>query len=174
MILNPVISHFIMPNKHTVIFACKGVLSMAAALFIAMHLELDRPFWAVVASMLLQARPESGLVIEKALYLVAGSVVGGIVAVVILGNFTAYPVIALALLTLWIGLTSYLSAKVQHVNYNYLLGLTGVTAPLIVLLVMSDATTVSSLEVFEVVRARLSEAMVGAFCAAMVSVLFIP
>lgn len=174
MALNPVISHFIMPNKRTIIFACKGVLSMAAALFIAMHLELDRPFWAVVASMLLQARPESGLVIEKALYLVAGSVVGGIVAVLILGNFTAYPVIALALLTLWIGLTSYLSAKVQHVNYNYLLGLTGVTAPLIVLLVMSDATTVSSLEAFEVARARLSEAMVGAFCAAMVSVLFIP
>jgi len=63
MALNPVISHFIMPNKRTIIFACKGVLSMAAALFIAMHLELDRPFWAVVASMLLQARPESGLVI---------------------------------------------------------------------------------------------------------------
>lgn len=174
MALNPVISHFIMPNKHTIIFACKGVLSMASALFIAMHLELDRPFWAVVASMLLQARPESGLVIEKALYLVLGSAVGGIVAVLILGNFTACPIIAMALLTAWIGLTSYLSAKVQHVNYNYLLGLTGVTAPLIVLLVMSDATTVSSLEVFEVARARLSEAMTGAFCAAMVSVLFIP
>lgn len=174
MALNPVISHFITPNRHTIIFACKGVLAMTAALFIAMHLELDRPFWAVVASMLLQARPESGLVIEKAIYLVVGSVIGGIVAIFILGNLTAYPYIAVALLTLWVGFNSYLSAKVQHVNYNYLLGLSGVTAPLIVLLVMSDATTVSSLEVFEVARARLSEAMVGAFCAAMVSVLFLP
>lgn len=57
---SPVISHFLTPNRNTVIFAVKGVISMAAALFISMHLELDRPYWAVVASMLLQARKRAG------------------------------------------------------------------------------------------------------------------
>ena len=156
------------------IFAAKGVLSMAAALFISMNLELDRPFWAVVASIFLQARSESGLVTEKALYLVAGSFIGGIYAVLIIGQFSQMPLIAIALLTLWIGGVSFLSAKVQHVNYNYFLGLTGITAPLIGLLAMSDASAVSSLHIFEIARARISEAMVGAFCAASVSIFFIP
>lgn len=99
MTLNPVFSHFFMPNQRTVLFALKGVISMASALFIAMHLELDRPFWAVVASMLLQARPEGGLVIEKGLYLVAGSLLGAVVAVLILGNVSEYPVITVTFLT---------------------------------------------------------------------------
>ena len=47
MALNPVISHFIMPNKRTIIFACKGVLSMAAALFIAMHMGIQAQCYAV-------------------------------------------------------------------------------------------------------------------------------
>lgn len=174
MTVNPVLSHFLMPNKRMVIFALKGVISMSLALFIAMHLELDRPFWAVVASMLLQARPEGGLVIEKGLYLVAGSLFGAVVAVLILGNFSEYPEIAVALLTTWLGIASFLSARVQHVNYHYFYGLTAVTAVLIVLLVMSDASTVGSLQIFNVAKARLSEAMVGAFCAAFISVLFLP
>lgn len=171
---SPVISHFLTPNRNTVIFAVKGVISMAAALFISMHLELDRPYWAVVASMLLQARPESGLVTEKALYLVAGSWLGGIYAVLTIGAFSEMPFVAIALLTVWVGVTSFFSAKVQHVNYNYFLGLTGVTAPLITLLAMSDASAVSPLQVFEIARARISEGMVGAFCAAAVSIFFVP
>lgn len=174
MRVNPVLSHFIMPNRRTIVFALKGVISMSLSLFIAMYLELDRPFWAVVASMLLQARPESGLVIEKGLYLVAGSLLGAVVATIILSNFSEYPEIAMALLTAWLGMASFLSARVQHVNYHYFYGLTAVTAVLITLLVISDASTVSSMQIFNVAKARVSEAMVGAFCAGFVSVLFLP
>ncbi len=45
---------------------------MSLALFVSMALQLDRPYWAMVAAIFLQIRPESGLVIEKALCLIVG------------------------------------------------------------------------------------------------------
>ena len=77
MTLHPAIAQLLMPNRSAVIFAVKGIISMTLALFASMQLGLDRPYWALVSALFLQIRPESGLVIEKALCQIGGSVVGG-------------------------------------------------------------------------------------------------
>ena len=83
------------PDRRTLIFAIKGVISMALALYVAMFLNLERPYWALVSAVFLQIRPESGLVIEKGLCQIGGTLVGARAVIVILNWITHYPELAL-------------------------------------------------------------------------------
>ncbi|MFM2484087.1 FUSC family protein [Celerinatantimonas yamalensis] len=172
--MGTVLSYILMPDRRSVQFALKGVISMSLALTIAIALQLDRPYWAVISAVFLQIRPESGLVLEKSLCQICGTVVGGIVGIFILDAFMPYPYLALGTLTVWLGLNSALSAMVRRVNLIYAFAMAGVTAELIVLLVMVVPAQADSQTVFNVAQARVSEIIIGAICAAVVSNLFWP
>lgn len=164
----------LMPNRQSVIFAIKGVIAMAISLYIAMFLNLDRPYWALVSAVFLQIRPESGLVIEKGICQIVGTLVGGIVGITILQWFMPYPEMAIGCLALWLGINSGMGAMVRRTNFIYLFAMAGITACLIVLLVMVSPSTASSETIFAVAQARVSEIIVGAICAALVSKLVFP
>tara|TARA_R110002111_G_scaffold132371_3_gene198019 strand:- start:743 stop:2800 length:2058 start_codon:yes stop_codon:yes gene_type:complete len=172
--LHPLLAQLLTPNMRTVIFALKGVISMALALFVSMYLELDRPYWAIVSAVFLQIRPESGLVIEKALCQISGSVVGGGVGILILAFFMPYPLLALSCLTLWIGLNSAASAMVHNTNFIYAFAMSGMTAGLVIIMVMADPSAVDGRAVFDIAQSRISEITVGALCAMLVSQLLWP
>lgn len=174
MPLHPLLAQLLTPNRYAVIFAIKGVISMALALFVSMYLELDRPYWALVSAVFLQIRPESGLVIEKALCQIIGSAVGGGFGILVLAFLMPYPLLALGCLTLWIGLNSGLSSMVHNTNYIYAFAMAGMTAGLVVILVMADASTTSSQAIFAIAQARISEITTGAVCAMLVSQLLWP
>lgn len=166
--------HYLTPDVRSLVFACKGICAVALALAISMSLDLDKPFWAMVASMMLQARPEAGLVIEKAACLVLGSTVGAVIAILILDNLTLYPVLAIGALALCVAVTSAIASTMRHVNFVFATALVGVTAILIVLFAMADPANTSSASIFMVVRARLSEVLVGASSAILASVMLYP
>ena len=162
------------PQRRAIIFALKGVIAMAMALTLSMYLNLDRPYWALISAVFLQMRPESGLVIEKAICQIAGTLVGGLVGIFILSQFTPYPYLAIGIVTLWLGLNAALSAMMRQVNFIYGFAMAAVTAELVVLLVMVSPTTADSQAVFNVAQSRVSEIVLGAVCAAIVSHLFWP
>ncbi|MCT9824873.1 FUSC family protein [Pseudomonas veronii] len=166
--------HYLNPELRTVLFACKGLSAVTLALAVSMSLDLDKPFWAMVASMMLQARPEAGLVIEKAACLVLGSTVGAAIAILILDNLTPYPVVAIGALTLCVAATSVIASTMRHVNFVFATALVSVTAILIVLFSMADPANTSSESIFLVIRARLGEVLIGASCATLASVLLYP
>jgi uncharacterized membrane protein YccC len=174
MSLHPLFTQLLTPDRYAVIFAIKGVVAMALALFVSMALQLDRPYWALVAAVFLQIRPESGLVIEKALCLIVGSAIGGGFGILVLAFLTPNPLLALGLLTLWIGLNSAASSMVHNNNYIYAFAMAGMTAGLVVILVMADASTTNSQAVFAIAQARISEIATGAVCAMLVSQLLWP
>jgi uncharacterized membrane protein YccC len=174
MTLHPLLAQLLMPNRHAVIFALKGVISMALALLVSMYLQLDRPYWALVSAIFLQIRPESGLVIEKALCQIFGSVLGGGAGILILAFFMPYPLLALGSLTLWIGLNSAASSMVHNNNFIYAFAMSGMTAGLVVILVMANPSVADSRAVFDIAQARISEITVGAICAMLVSQLLWP
>lgn len=174
MTLHPLLAQLLMPNRHAVIFALKGVISMALALLVSMYLQLDRPYWALVSAIFLQIRPESGLVIEKALCQIFGSVLGGGAGILILAFFMPYPLLALGSLTLWIGLNSAASSMVHNNNFIYAFAMSGMTAGLVVILVMANPSVADSRAVFDIAQARISEITVGAICAMLVSQLVWP
>ncbi|MEI8598354.1 FUSC family protein [Vibrio sp. M60_M31a] len=129
----------IFPDKQAIKFAIKGVIAMALSLYIAMFLNLDRPYWALIGAVFLQIRPEGGLVVEKGMYQIIGTLVGGFVGITILQWFAPYPEIALGLLALWLGINSGLSAMVRRQNLVYAFAMAGMTACLVCLLVTDSA-----------------------------------
>ncbi|KFZ36956.1 fusaric acid resistance protein [Shewanella mangrovi] len=174
MQLSPVQAVFLTPDKRSVIYATKGVISMAISLFVAMYLNLDRPYWALISAVFLQIRPESGLVIEKALCQIFGTLIGGAVGILILEAFIPYPELAIASLALWLGINSAASAMMRSTNFIYAFAMAGITACIIVLLVMVNPSTANSQSIFAIAQSRVSEIVVGAICAALVSQLLWP
>lgn len=169
-----VLRNLFFPKKQAVIFALKGVIAMAMALSIAMALNLERPYWALVSAIFLQLRPESGLVIEKAICQIIGTIVGGLFGILLLSQLMPYPYLALGTLAIWLGLNSALSAMVRQANFVYAFAMAAVTAEIIVLLVMVSPAAVSSQGIFDIAQARMSEIVIGSICAGLVSHLFWP
>lgn len=125
--------------------------------------------------------PEAGLVVEKAACLVLGSSVGTAIAILILDNLTPYPVLTIGALALCVAVTSAIAytihhppSTIRHVNFVFATALVGVTAILFVIFAMVDPANISSGSIFMVVRARLSEVLVGAGSAILGRVLLYP
>lgn len=60
MQLHPWLAQLLMPDKHAVIFAIKGLVAMAMALFTSMYLGLERPYWALVAAIFYRFAQKAG------------------------------------------------------------------------------------------------------------------
>ncbi|CAG9296685.1 FUSC family protein [Celerinatantimonas diazotrophica] len=169
-----VLQTMLMPQKRSVLFALKGVIAMAMALSISIYLQLDRPYWAVISAVFLQIRPESGLVAEKALCQIVGTIIGGLVGIFILANFIDFPYLGLAFLGIWLSVNSGLSAMIRRINFIYGLAIASVTAEVIIVLSVAQPSVVSSAYIFNVAQARMSEIIIGAICAGLVSHLLWP
>lgn len=170
----PVLALYLSPPKQTLIFALKGVIAMAMALYVSMWMGLDRPYWALVSAVFLQVRPETGMVLEKTASQIAGTLVGGAFALLVLYHFHAYAEIALFCLACWLWLNAGLSSLVRRVNFIYFFAMAGVTPCIIILLSMATPATVSSESIFLIAQARVSEIIVGAVCAMLVSLILWP
>ncbi|MFT6340420.1 MAG: putative membrane protein YccC [Alcanivorax sp.] len=174
MKLDPRLAVLVTPDRQSVLFAAKGVIAMALALYLSMLLQLDRPYWALISAVFLQVRPETGLVIEKGFCQIGGTLVGGAMGLLILAWLLPYPALAIGALTLWIGINAGASAWVRQANFIYGFAMAGITATLIVVLAIADPANTSSLGIFHIANARVSEIILGAVCATLVSSLLWP
>lgn len=172
MKLGPKLSIFLTPSRPSLQFAIKGFLSMALALYLAMLADFDRPYWALISAVFLQLRPESGMVIEKALCQIGGTLIGGFVGITIMAFFFQAPGLVLLCLTFWVMLNASCATLTRNFNLTYGFAMTAVTAILVVgLTLLTDA---SSQGVFNIAVARMSEIVLGATCATAVSMLIWP
>lgn len=159
---------YLTPSASALKFAAKATLAMLLALYIALWLDLDRPYWALISAAFLQIRPMSGMVVEKGLCQIGGTVVGALAGIAIMSIFAQAPVPALITLTLWIMLCTYGSSLLRN-NASYGCIMAAVTAMLIVVIAASQPGSV-----FDIAVARLSEIGLGALCATLVSALLWP
>lgn len=174
MILDPRLVVFLAPRRRAVLFALKGIIAMCLSLYLALFFQLERPYWALISAVFLQVRPETGLVIEKGLCQIGGTLVGGAMGLLILATLLPYPALALGALTLWIGLNAGFSAWMRQANFIYGFAMAGVTASLVVVLSIANPDQVSSAGIFQVAYARVSEIILGALCATLVSSMLWP
>ncbi|SDL94273.1 Uncharacterized membrane protein YccC [Modicisalibacter muralis] len=166
--MSPYLQAYLTPSSSAVKFAIKGTLAMFLALYIALWADLERPYWALISAAFLQIRPMSGMVIEKGLCQLGGTLVGAVAGIIVMALFAQARVPALVSLTLWIMLCVYGSALTRN-NLSYGCIMAAVTALLIVVISGSDAS-----RVFSIAVARLSELGLGAICATLVSALLWP
>ena len=159
---------YLTPDAQSLKFALKATLAMLLALYIALWLDLERPYWALISAAFLQIRPMSGMVLEKGLSQISGTLVGALAGITLMALFAQAPVPALVGLTLWIILCTYGSALLRNnAAYGCIMG--AVTAMLIVVIGASAPD-----RIFSIAVARLSELTLGATCATLVSALLWP
>ncbi|WP_353979960.1 FUSC family protein [Salinicola endophyticus] len=163
------LKHYLMPDAAAVKFAIKTTLAMMLALYLALWFNLDRPYWALISAAFLQIRPMSGMVIEKGICQIGGTLIGALVGIAIMALFAQARIPALTALTLWIMLCTYVASLWRN-NYTYGCIMGAVTAMLIV--VISSGSSPGGM--FDIAVARLSELGLGAICATLVSSLLWP
>lgn len=166
--MSPWFEAYLTPSTQSLKFAIKAALAMLLALYLSLSWDLERPYWALISAAFLQIRPMSGMVIEKGLSQITGTLVGCLAGVAIMALFSQAAIPALACLALWIMLCTYGSSLLRNnAAYGCIMG--AITALLIVVIGASQPDGI-----FAIAVARLSELALGAVCATLVSSLLWP
>ena len=108
--MSPFVSTYLTPNATAVKFAIKTTLAMMLALYIALMFDLERPYWALISAAFLQIRPMSGMVVEKGICQLGGTLIGAVAGITIMALFAQARVPALIVLTAWIMLCTYVGS----------------------------------------------------------------
>src|SRR3954468_7295346 len=118
-----------LPTSAEWIFALKIFGAAMLALYLALWLDLPRPYWAM-ATVFITTQRLSGATRSKAAYRLAGTAVGASFTVFIVPILVNSPELLSLALTFWLGLCLYLSL-LDRTPRSYAFMLSGYTAALI-------------------------------------------
>lgn len=149
-------------------FAGRTTLSALAALYAAYALQLESPYWAATTALIV-ANPVYGQIVSKSVYRVAGTVAGGVMAIVLAALFAQAPELFLLGLSLWIG--ACMTAATLLRNFTaYGAMLAGYTTAIIALAVVPEHPLLT----FDTALARGAAIFIGIASSAVVSGLLKP
>lgn len=90
------------PTWRDWLFSGKAFLASMAALFIALSLDLPRPYWAM-AAVYVVANPLAGATSSKGLFRALGTLIGAAASVLFVPLFVNAPVLLSLVVALWTG-----------------------------------------------------------------------
>jgi uncharacterized membrane protein YccC len=155
------------PKPDELIFALKTFLGAMAALYLALWLGLDNPYWSMATAYIV-AQPLTGAMRSKALYRFCGTILGGIAAVALVPNLVNAPVLLCLAMSCWIGLCLYLSL-LDRSPRAYLFMLAGYTAGII-----GFPSVTAPGSIFETALTRVEEICIGIACTTMMGTIVFP
>ncbi|MGR0186620.1 FUSC family protein [Azospirillum aestuarii] len=148
------------------LFSVKAFAAAMAALYIAFSMGLPRPFWAMATAYIVSG-PLSGAVRSKAVFRVAGTVLGCAGAIALVPALADSPELLTLALGLWVAVCLFISL-LDRTPRSYLFMLAGYTIGLIGFPAVTDPSTI-----FDTGLARVEEILIGILCATVVhSVVF--
>lgn len=148
-------------------FALKTCAAALLALFLALWIDLPRPYWAV-GTVYITSQVLSGATRSKAIYRVCGTVLGAAMTVVLVPNLVNAPILLSLAIALWVALCLYV-AILDRTPASYLPMLAGYTAALIGFPAVDDPGTI-----FDTAVARAEEIFLGILCAGLAATLVLP
>ncbi len=158
---------FFAPEIPAVKFAIKTLFGAGLALWCAMRFGLEQPQWALMTAVIV-AQPLSGMVVQKGLARLCGTLVGTVMAVVVMAFFAQTPWLFLLVLATWLGICTAASTLLRSA-WSYAFVLAGYTVIIIALPSISNP-----LNVFDQAVARCTEISLGIVCATFASALLWP
>ena len=150
---------FALPN--TWVYALRTCAAALAALYLAYALQLDTPASAAI-TVLIVAHPVHGMVWSKSIYRLAGTIVGGVVALLLTALFAQTPELFLLFLGLWLGICTAGAALFRNFK-SYGAMLAGYTVGLICF----PAITTAPESIFTLTMARVASVSLGITCSAL-------
>ena len=155
------------PNLNDYMFSVKTFIAAMLALYVALAINLDRPYWAM-ATVYVVSHPLTGSLRSKALYRLLGTIVGAAATVVLVPNLVDEPAWLCVAMALWTGLCVY-TAVLDRTPRSYVFQLAGFTAALIG---FPAVTTPDA--VWDIAVSRVEEVWLGIICATVVGAVVFP
>jgi uncharacterized membrane protein YccC len=156
-----------LPGPRDWLFSVKTFAGAMAAIWIAMWIGLDRPYWALATSYIV-AQPLTGAMRSKAVYRLLGTLVGLIATLVLVPNLVDAPEVLTAALALWVGVCIYF-AVLDRTPRSYVFLLAGYTAALVGFPIVDAPGTI-----WDVAIARAEEIALGIICTTFVGTILFP
>jgi hypothetical protein len=91
----------------------RAVLGVWIALYLAYFLQLDGPYWAA-STVRLVAHPVRGALISKSQWRLLGTAVGAVAMVTLMAAFPQEPVLFLAGVSLWLGISTFIASLLRY------------------------------------------------------------
>lgn len=158
---------FLAPSSQAIQFAIKTLLGGGLALWCALRFGLEQPQWALMTAFIV-AQPLSGMVVQKGLARLLGTLVGTFMAVVMMGLFAQAPLLFVLAFALWLGLCTASSTMLRSA-WSYSFVLAGYTVAIIALPAVGKPQVI-----FDEAIARCTEICLGIICATLSSALLWP
>jgi uncharacterized membrane protein YccC len=155
------------PGLNEWLFAVKTFAAGMLALYIAMSIGLDKPYWAL-ATVYVIAQPLTGALRSKAVFRLIGTVIGATMTVALVPNLANAPELLSAALALWVGVCLYF-AGLDRTPRSYLFILAGYTTVLIGFPAVAAPDTM-----WDIALARVEEIGLGIICTTVISVVVFP
>ncbi|MFG1282976.1 FUSC family protein [Xanthobacter autotrophicus] len=156
-----------LPSWRDWLFSAKAFAASMLALYIALAMDLPRPYWAMT-TVYVVAHPLTGATTSKALYRALGTLLGAAGAVVLVPAFVNLPEFMSLAVAAWAGSLLYLSL-LDRTPRSYVFMLAAYTLPLIALPAVTAPETI-----FDVALARSEEIIIGILCASFVGAVVFP
>ena len=148
-------------------FSIKTLGAAMLALFLALWIDLPKPYWAV-GTVYITSQVLAGATRSKAVYRVCGTVIGAVVTVILVPNLVNAPELLTVAIALWVAVCLYFSL-LDRTPRSYLMMLGGYTAALIGFPAVAEPGAV-----FDTAVARAEEITLGIVCASLMSSLVLP
>jgi uncharacterized membrane protein YccC len=149
------------------VFSAKTFASAMLALYIALLMGLDRPYWAMM-TVYVVAQPLTGAMRSKSAYRFVGTALGAVVAIVLVPSLVAAPYLLSAALALWVGICIYF-ALLDRTPRSYVFLLAGFTATIIAFPCVDTPEAI-----FDTAIARVEETCLAIGCTTIIGGVVFP
>lgn len=148
-------------------FAIKTFGAATLAIYLALWIDLPRPYWAV-STVYITSQVLAGDTRSKALYRTLGTLLGAAMSIVLVPNLVNAPVLLSLAIAVWVGFCLYFSL-LDRTPRSYVVMLAGYTAAIICFPSVDVPGTI-----FDTAISRVEEITLGIFCAAVASIVIFP
>ncbi|MCE4223145.1 FUSC family protein [Methylobacterium sp. C25] len=155
------------PGWRDWVFAIKTFGAAILALYLAMWIDLPRPYWAL-GTVFITSQVLAGATRSKAIYRVFGTLLGAVVSVILVPNLANSPELLSVGIALWVAVCLYFSL-LDRTPRSYLMMLGGYTAALIGFPAVGEPGTM-----FDTAVARAEEITLGILCASLANTVVLP
>ncbi len=150
-----------------VTYVIKATMAIILAMSLSMMLGFSTPQTSVLTAFLVM-QPHSGMVFSKSFYRFVGTVLGAIIAIILVGALSQDRFWFITLLTIWIGICAAAGFKFRNfMAYGFFLA--GYTVLIVAFPVLHHPT-----EVFNFAISRVSEVLIGLVSASIISEVVFP
>lgn len=136
------------PTGHDVLFSAKAALAASLCLLIGFSQHLENPYWSALTVYVLVGQPEAGAIRSKAVFRLVGTLVGGVISI-LLGMAFASNVGALLIASIIMILVTYYPKTIDRTPTSY----TWFSAPLtIAVIAITQAPVPGTIFAFAMTR----------------------